>query len=87
MLSHAVGVVPRANEVYEVLKECIRFMVTGLCLVCWNWGVKMPEDIQLITYANKVVPLLFHKPVPRVEFDVEAQAERAVEMMDGRLVD
>jgi len=73
MLSHAVGVVPRANEVYEVLKERIRFMATGIPLPCMlELGVKMPEDIQLTTYANKGVLLRFHKPVTCVGFDVEA---------------
>jgi len=32
MLSHAVGVAPRAKEVYEVLKERIRFLATGIPL-------------------------------------------------------
>ena len=55
----------------------------GVLRAVLQLGVKLPEDIQLITYANKGVPLPFHKPVTRIEFDVEAQAERAVEMMDG----
>jgi hypothetical protein len=32
MLSHAVGVAPRAKEVYEVLKERIWFLATGIPL-------------------------------------------------------
>jgi len=55
----------------------------GVLRAILQLGVKLPEDIQLITYANKGVPLPFHKPVTRIEFDVEAQAECAVEMMDG----
>ena len=45
-------------------------------------GVELPEDIQLITYANKGLP--FHKPVTRMKFDVEAQAERAVDLKRNR---
>ena len=55
----------------------------GVLRAVLQLGLKLPEDIRLITYANKGVSLPFHDPVTRVEFDVVEEAKLAVEMMDA----
>lgn len=44
-------------------------------------GVRLPEDLRLITNANAYVPLPFHKSVTRVEFDGMEQGQTGAEMM------
>ena len=53
----------------------------GVLRAVLQLGLSLPEDIRLITYANKGVPLPFHKPVTRVEFDLVEEARIAVDMM------
>ena len=43
--------------------------------------IRIPEQLRLITFANKGIELPFHKPVTRYEFDVEKKAILAVETM------
>ena len=58
------------------------FLCKGVLRAVLHLGVRLPEDLRLITYSNKGVLLPFHEPVTRVEFDLEEQAKRAVSMME-----
>lgn len=44
-------------------------------------GVEFPRDLKLVTHANRGIPLSYHKPVTRVEFDPFVRAGKAVDMM------
>ncbi len=43
--------------------------------------IRVPEQMRLITYANKGIELPFHKPVTRYECDMEKTASLATEAM------
>ncbi len=53
----------------------------GVLRAVLHKNIRVPEQIRLITYANKGIELPFHKPVTRYEFDLEEVASLAVETM------
>ena len=53
----------------------------GVLRAVLHKGIRVPEQIRLITFANKGIELPFHKPVTRYEFDMEEEATLAVEAM------
>lgn len=44
-------------------------------------GIVLPDDLRLVTQATHGVPLPYHLPVTRVEFDIAQQSRLATEMM------
>jgi DNA-binding LacI/PurR family transcriptional regulator len=53
----------------------------GVLRAILHLGIKLPDTLRLITYANRGIAFPYHLPVTRVEFDPEEQARHAVEMM------
>jgi len=56
-------------------------MCRGVLRAVLQLGLKLPEDLQLVTRVNKNADLPYHKPVTSIEFDVEKQVQLAAEMM------
>ena len=56
-------------------------MAKGVLRAVLHKRIRVPEQIRLITFANKGIELPFHKPVTRYEFDMEKEASLAVEAM------
>jgi len=56
-------------------------MCAGVLRAVLQLGIRLPADLRLITYANRGVPLPYHEPVTRIEFDVCEKARHAVAMM------
>ncbi len=48
-------------------------------------GISLPNEIKLISHANRGVKLPYHLPVTRFEFDAKNAVQNAVEMMDKLL--
>jgi len=61
---------------------CDDVLCKGVLRAILHLGLKLPEDLQLITYSNQGCDLPYHKSVTRVEFDIEAKVQCAVEMMN-----
>ena len=60
-------------------------LCNGVLRAALQLGVSLPDDISLIALANKGVPLAYHEPITRVEFDSDKLAKQAVIMMDDLL--
>ena len=54
----------------------------GVLRAILQLGLKLPDDLQLITYSNKGCDLPYHKSVTCVEFDIEAKVQCTVKMMN-----
>ena len=57
-------------------------------ILCWGvlraatqLGISLPNDLRLVSYANRGVSFPYDKPLTRVEFDAVELAKRAVRMM------
>jgi DNA-binding LacI/PurR family transcriptional regulator len=57
----------------------------GVLRAALQLGVSLPDDLSLITLANKGVSLAYHESVTRVEFDSDEMAKMAVTIMDDLL--
>ena len=53
----------------------------GVLRAVLHKNIRVPEQMRLITYANKGIELPFHKPVTRYECDMEKTASLATEAM------
>ncbi|MDD5706324.1 MAG: substrate-binding domain-containing protein [Kiritimatiellae bacterium] len=57
----------------------------GVLRAALQCGVRLPEQLRLVSHANRGVSFPYHKAVTRVEFDPTAQARSAVGMMQQLL--
>lgn len=53
----------------------------GVLRAILQLGLRLPDDLHLVTFANRGVSLPYHQPIPRVEFNYARIADRAVDMM------
>lgn len=60
-------------------------VANGVLRATLQLGVRLPEDIRLVTFANRGVDFAYHLPVSRIEYDMRDLAQRAVEMMMSRI--
>ncbi|MBN1557681.1 MAG: GntR family transcriptional regulator [Lentisphaerae bacterium] len=56
-------------------------LCAGVLRAMLQLRVEPPRDLRLLSYANRKVPLPYHRAVTRYEFDVERLAATAVAMM------
>ena len=53
----------------------------GVMKAAWKLGVKMPEELRLVSYGNIGVDIPYIEPITQVSFDPSEIAQKAVEMM------
>lgn len=60
-------------------------VANGVLRATLQLGVRLPQDLRLVTFASRGIDFPYHLPVSRVEYDMRDLAQRAVELMMNRL--
>ena len=55
---------------------------SGVLRAILQLGISLPNELKLISYANRGVKLPYHLSVTRFEFDAKTAVQSAVEIMD-----
>ena len=73
------GVLPDALVFYD------DYIAAGALLSLARHGVKVPEDVKVMTFSNKGLGPVFFKPLTRFESDHAANAEKIARWLKARL--
>ena len=57
-------------------------------ILCWGvlrgvlqLGINVPDDLKIVSEGNKGIEFPYHLPVTQIQFDVEEQVDKAIELM------
>ncbi len=69
----------------DLIWFCDDFAARGALLVLTSHGIRIPEDVQVISWANKGLGPVFLKPLTRVEMDPKAHGETVAQCILDKL--